>query len=107
MEPGPRGKLRPGCAEVRFDTACQSQSEHWTFIPAVAYTKAIPAEGLEIYATMGLQFYNRNNATYYQNAPLFALDLIGLKRFDNGAGVGLIVGDVQQFGKDSGPIADS
>jgi hypothetical protein len=31
---------------------------------------------------------------------------MGLKRFDNGWSVGVIVGTVQQLGRDSGPLAD-
>jgi hypothetical protein len=53
-----------------------------------------------------VQFYTRNGATDYQNAPLFTLDVMALKRFGNGVGVGLIVGTVQQIGGDSGPTAD-
>ena len=57
---------------------------NWTFIPAVAYTKSWPSDGLEFDATMGVQFYTRNSATNYQNAPLFTLNLMGLKLFENG-----------------------
>ena len=79
---------------------------NWTFIPQVAYTKMWPEQGLEFNAVAGVQFYTRNKATDYQNAPLFTLDTMVLKRFDNGWGLGLIVGTVQQPGDDSGPTAD-
>lgn len=78
----------------------------WTFIPQVAYTKILPEFGAELDAVAGVQFYTRNHATDYQNAPLFTLDLMALKRFDNGAGLGIILGTVQQLGHDSGPTAD-
>jgi hypothetical protein len=78
---------------------------NWTFIPQVAYTKTLPKYGLEFNAVMGFQFYTRNNATQYQNAPLFTLDVMGLKHFANGIGVGLVMGTTQQLGKDSGPLA--
>jgi len=78
----------------------------WTFIPQIAYTKLWPDAGLEFDAVSTVQFYTRNNDTNYQNAPLFTLDLMGLKRFDNGWGAGVIVSTVQQLGKDSGPTAD-
>ena len=61
---------------------------------------------MEFDAVSTVQFYTRNNDTDYQNAPLFTLDLMGLKRFNNGWGAGVIVGTVQQLGKDSGPTAD-
>lgn len=79
---------------------------NWTFVPQVAYTKLVPQYGLEFDAVAGLQFYTRNQATDYQNAPLFTLDLMGLKKFANGVGAGLVMGTVQQLGKDSGPVAD-
>ncbi|MCG5076147.1 SphA family protein [Paraburkholderia tagetis] len=79
---------------------------NWTFVPQVAYTKFVPQYGLEFDAVLGLQFYTRNHATDYQNAPLLTLDVMGLKKFANGFGVGLVMGTVQQLGSDSGPIAD-
>jgi hypothetical protein len=78
----------------------------WTFIPQVAYTKTLPEYGVEFDAVMGLQFYTRNSATNYQNAPLFTLDLMGRKIFPSGLGVGLVLGTTQQLGSDTGPIAD-
>lgn len=78
----------------------------WTFIPQLAYTKLWPDAGWEFDAVSAVQFYTRNSDTNYQNAPLFTLDLMGLKRFDNGWSAGVIVGTVQQLGKDSGPTAD-
>lgn len=95
----PTGKYDPGnLANVSLN--------NWTFIPTVAYTRILPSLGMEIDATAGVQFYTRNSATDYQNAPLFTLDVMALKRFKNGVGAGLIVGTVQQIGGDSGPIAD-
>lgn len=79
---------------------------NWTFIPTVAYTKILPTLGIEFDASAGVQFYTRNAATDYQNAPLFTLDVMALKRFSNGFGAGLIVGTVQQIGNDTGPTAD-
>jgi len=79
---------------------------NWTFVPQVAYTKIVPKYNLEFDVTLGLEFYTRNNATDYQNAPLFTLDAMGIKKFSNGVGVGLVVGTVQQLGHDTGPTAD-
>jgi hypothetical protein len=78
----------------------------WTFVPQIAYTHLMPKYGLEFDAVMGVEFYTRNSATDYQNAPLFTLDLMGLKKFANGFGVGVVMGTVQQLGKDTGPLAD-
>ncbi|SAK69152.1 meta-pathway phenol degradation-like protein [Caballeronia calidae] len=79
---------------------------NWTFVPTVAYTKLVPKYGLEFDAVMGFQFYTRNTATNYQNAPLFTLDVMGLKKFANGFGMGVVMGTVQQLGNDTGPTAD-
>ncbi|MDR5740003.1 transporter [Caballeronia sp. LZ016] len=79
---------------------------NWTFVPQVAYTKLIPQYDLEFDAVLGVQFYTRNTATDYHNAPLLTADAMGIKRFPNGLGVGLVMGTVQQLGNDSGPIAD-
>jgi hypothetical protein len=78
----------------------------WTFVPQIAYTHLMPKYGLEFDAVMSFQFYTRNSATDYQNAPLFTLDVMGLKKFANGWGAGVVMGTVQQLGNDTGPVAD-
>lgn len=78
----------------------------WTFIPQVAYTKLWPDTGWEFDVVSGVQFYTRNNDTDYQNAPLLTLDLMELRHFASGWSAGLVIGTVQQLGKDSGPLAE-
>ena len=53
-----------------------------------------------------VQFYTRNQATDYRNAPIFGVDVMGRKMFSNGLAVGLVLGTQQQLGSDSGPTAD-
>ncbi|WP_149137762.1 SphA family protein [Cupriavidus campinensis] len=78
---------------------------NWTFVPQAAFTHVMPQYGLEFNAVAAFQFYTRNSATDYQNAPLFTLDVMGLKKF--GAwGTGIVMGTVQQLGNDTGPTAD-
>ncbi|WP_341248516.1 transporter [Cupriavidus pauculus] len=77
----------------------------WTFVPQVAFTHLMPAYGLEFNAVGALQFYTRNNDTNYHNAPLFTLDVMGVKKFGH-LGAGIVMGTVQQLGDDSGPTAD-
>jgi hypothetical protein len=79
---------------------------NWTFVPSVAYTKIMPEHGVEFDANFGLQFYTRNNATDYQNAPLMTLDLMLLRKFPDGFALGIVTGWVQQLGDDSGPTAE-
>lgn len=95
----PTGKYDPA-------SIANTSLNNWTFIPQVAYTRLWPQEGWEFDAVAGVQFYTRNDATDYQNAPLFTLDVMALKRFGNGVAAGLIVGTVQQLGNDTGPTAD-
>ncbi|QVQ29633.1 SphA family protein [Achromobacter deleyi] len=78
----------------------------WTFIPQVAYTKIFPDSGMQLDTVAGVQFYTRNNATDYRNAPIFSMDVMGRKTFDNGVAAGLILGTIQQLGDDKGPTAD-
>lgn len=78
---------------------------NWTFIPTAAYTKLLPQYGLEFDTNASLQFYTKNQATDYQNAPIFALDLLLLKKFPSGLGIGIISGYTQQIGDDTGPTA--
>lgn len=87
------------------DALANPSLNNWTFIPQVAFTHLMPQYGLEFNAVGAFQFYTRNTATDYQNAPLFTLDVMGVKRFGPW-GVGLVMGTVQQLGGDSGPTAD-
>ncbi|MGF6769730.1 hypothetical protein P3T18_002200 [Paraburkholderia sp. GAS199] len=78
----------------------------WTFTPTVAYTKLFPKESIELSLNYGINFYTPNNDTHYHNAPLSVLDLLALKRFASGWGVGVVGGYIQQLGGDSGGLAD-
>lgn len=88
------------------DDMANPSLNNWTFIPQVAYTKIFPDSGFQFDTVAGIQFYTRNNATDYRNAPLFSMDLMGRKVFSNGVSAGLILGTIQQLGNDSGPTAD-
>lgn len=79
---------------------------NWTFIPQVAYTKIFPESGFQLDTVAGVQFYTRNNATDYRNAPVFSMDVMGRKMFSNGVSAGLVLGTIQQLGSDKGPTAD-
>jgi hypothetical protein len=79
---------------------------NWTFIPTVAYTNILAQSGFEFDASLALQFYTRNGATDYQNAPLLTLDLMMIKRFASGFAAGIVGGWVQQLAADTGKTAD-
>lgn len=78
----------------------------WTFTPTVTYTKLLPAHDIELTANYGLEFYTPNDQTGYHNAPISVLDLLAVKRFKSGWGVGIVGGWIQQLGDDSGGIAN-
>jgi hypothetical protein len=74
----------------------------WTFIPTIAYTKLLPEHNIELSANYGVEIYTPNDKTHYHNAPLSVLDLLALKRFTSGWGVGVVGGWIQQIGDDAG-----
>lgn len=78
----------------------------WTFIPTVAYTHLISSQNIELSANYGVQFYTANGKTHYHNAPLSVLDVLALKRFPGGWGVGAVGGWIQQLGNDTGGLAE-
>ncbi|ARP76596.1 SphA family protein [Bordetella genomosp. 6] len=88
------------------DALANPSLNNWTFIPQVAYTGMFPEHGLQLDAMANVQFYTRNTATDYRNAPILGLELMGRKLFSNDVGAGLIVGTQQQLGSDKGPTAD-
>jgi len=79
---------------------------NWTFIPGVAYTKIFPKENVELSGIWQLQFYTENPATHYQNGVLSDMEAMGVKRFKNGLGIGVIFSWIDQFSDDSGATAD-
>lgn len=79
---------------------------NWTFIPGAAYTKIFPKENVELTGVWQLQFYTENPSTHYQNGILSDLEAMGVKRFKNGLGIGVIFSWIDQFSDDSGATAD-
>jgi hypothetical protein len=88
------------------DRLANSGQNTWTFTPTFAYTKLLPKENIELSLNYGVEFYTANNQTEYHNAPVSVLDLLALKRFGEGWGVGVVGGYIQQLGHDSGGLAD-
>lgn len=88
------------------DDMANPSLNNWTFIPQVAYTRIFPESGFQLDTVAGVQFYTRNSATDYRNAPLLSMDVMGRKTFSNGVSAGLVLGTIQQLGSDKGPTAD-
>ncbi len=79
---------------------------NWTFIPSVAYTKIYPEPDIELSGMCSMEFYTENPDTHYQNGIISDLEGTAIKRFQNGAGIGVIGSWIDQLTDDSGPKAD-
>jgi hypothetical protein len=79
---------------------------NWTFAPTVGYTGLFQQGSLEWSALSAIEFYTRDNATDYQNGPIFRVDSLLMKRFPTGFGAGVVGAWIQQISKDTGPTAD-
>jgi hypothetical protein len=79
----------------------------WTFIPGVAYTKVFPKPNIELSGSWAMTFDTKNYATDYQNGILSDLEVLAVKRFKCGAGVGVVGSWIEQITDDEGSTADA
>jgi hypothetical protein len=77
----------------------------WTFIPGVAYTKILPEANIELTAIWQMEFDTQDHATHYQNGILSDLEVLAIKRFKNGLGIGFVESWIQQVNDDGGAPA--
>jgi hypothetical protein len=73
---------------------------NWTFIPGVAYTKILPQPNIELSGIWDMEFYTENPATHIQNGILSDLEVLAIKRFKNGFGIGFVESWIQQITDD-------
>jgi hypothetical protein len=76
---------------------------NWTVSPGVGYTKLFSKGTLEFSALAAVDFYSENDETDYENGSVFRLDLLLMKRFASGWGVGAVGGWIEQVSEDEGP----
>jgi hypothetical protein len=74
----------------------------WTFIPGVAYTKILPEANIELTGIWDMEFDTEDRATHYQNGILSDLEVLAIKRFKNGLGIGFVESWIQQVNDDEG-----
>jgi hypothetical protein len=74
----------------------------WTWIPSVGYTRLFKQGTVELSGLVGVEFYSENDDTGYQNGEIFRLDLLAMKRYANGWGLGLVGGMIEQLSGDDG-----
>jgi hypothetical protein len=79
----------------------------WTFIPGVAYTKIVPKPNLELTAIWDVEFDTKDTATHYQNGILSDLEVLAIKRFKCGLGIGVVGSWIQQVTDDRGATANA
>jgi hypothetical protein len=72
----------------------------WTFIPGMAYTKIVPEANLELTGIWNMYFYTEDPATNYQSGIQSDLEVLAIKRFKNGFGIGFIESWIQQVTDD-------
>jgi hypothetical protein len=77
----------------------------WTFIPGVAYTKILPIPNIELTGIWDMEFDTEDHATHYQNGILSDLEVLAIKRFKNGLGIGFVESWIQQVNDDAGAPA--
>lgn len=77
----------------------------WTLVPSVAFTKYLPARGLEFTGNWSLQFASENPDTDYRSGVLSTLDVLAEKKFANQLGVGAVFGWIEQLSDDEGGIS--
>jgi hypothetical protein len=53
-----------------------------------------------------MEFYTENPATYFQNGILSDLEVLAIKRFKNGLGIGFVESWIQQVINDESTAAD-
>jgi len=76
----------------------------WTFIPGVAYTKIIPEVNIELTGIWDMEFDTGDPATNYDNGILSDLEVLAIKRFNNGFGIGVIGSWIQQITDDESAL---
>ncbi|HEY7001542.1 MAG TPA: transporter [Candidatus Udaeobacter sp.] len=79
---------------------------NWSFIPGIAYTKIVPQPNIELTGIWNMYFYTENPATHYQSGIQSDLEVLAIKRFKNGFGIGFVESWIQQITDDKGALAD-
>jgi hypothetical protein len=77
----------------------------WTFIPGVGYTEIIPEANIELTGIWDMEFDTEDHATHYQNGIPSGLEVLAIKRFKNGLGIGFVESWIQQVNDDDGAPA--
>ena len=77
---------------------------NWTFIPGVAYTQIIPVVNIELSGIWDMEFYTENPDTNFQNGIISDLEILAIKRFKCGVGIGFVGSWIQQITDDESAL---
>jgi hypothetical protein len=88
------------------DKLANLSTNDWSFVPGIAYTKIVPEANIELTGIWNMYFYTGNPATHYQSGIQSDLEVLAIKRFKNGFGIGFIESWIQQVTDDEGTLAD-
>ena len=68
-------------------------------------TKILPEDNIELTGIWQMEFDTEDPATHYQNGILSDLEVLAIKRFKNGFGLGFVESWIQQVNDDAGAPA--
>jgi hypothetical protein len=88
------------------DKLANLSTNDWSFVPGIAYTKIVPEANIELTGIWNMYFYTDNPATHYQSGIQSDLEVLAIKRFKNGFGIGFVESWIQQVTDDEGTLAD-
>ena len=88
------------------DKLANLSTNNWSFVPGIAYTKIVPEGNIELTGIWNMYFYTENPATHYQSGIQSDLEVLAIKRFKNGFGIGFVGSWIQQVTDDEGTLAD-
>src|SRR6266480_8107559 len=113
--PSPAGFLPPGRSFFTQDRSFVGKRKmgrraHWIDPQTnrrLDYTKIIPEANIELSGIWQMEFYTENPATHFQNGILSDLEVLAIKRFKGGFGIGFVESWIQQVTDDGGAAADA
>jgi len=88
------------------DKLANLSTNNWSFVPGIAYTKIVPEANIELTGIWNMYFYTENPATHYSSGIQSDLEVLAIKRFKCGFGIGFIESWIQQVTDDEGTLAD-
>ena len=105
----PTGYYEPATFDIpaRQASVLSFGKNRWAITPTVAYTYLDMKTGLELSASGGVTFSQKNDTTDYQTAPEILIEMAALQHLPSGFAFGVTSYFYQQTADDSGSGADA